>query len=398
MESRELVPLLRLSPGSARLPVIITAVALMLAPLACGTDPAGLGENQPQPPNSTRPDADDPDPDPDPDPLPPVDAGVKDAGTPDGAPDVTRPETGSLNCNFGGAEAKRATPEVLLVFDRSSAMRKTVAGTTATRWNEMSDGIDDAVKETQTGVLWGLKFFPTTMGCEVADGLDVAMAASNYNPVVNRIRGTQPVLGMEGSPLHQAIKKATNALVARQSAALTTMATAHDNPRIMVLATDGLPSCPGGMPGQVEAENAVKMAAGSGIRSFVLGTASPGTPAHATLNAMAIAGLEPLNGDTKYRPVQTKPQMKQALDEITDRLTNCVVTVPRPGPPWPDFVAMNIDGARVKRDDTQKEGWTWSSGGTKTAAHIYGAACERLRANPASKVTFVYGCQGIAPP
>jgi hypothetical protein len=390
MESRDLLP----SPGVIATPVRAgTRTVVLLGALAlgmvlgtsvvgCGTDDAGLTDAGFRPPNVDLPDTgEDPEP-------PPPDAGEPDSDSPAPPRDAGPERPSGISCNFGRVTAKRAVPDVLLVFDRTSAMRKTVTGSMETRWNEMSNGIDEALKTSQSVVQWGLKFFPTTMGCEVAEGFDVAMAPSNYNAVIMRIRGTMPAMGVEGSPLHQAIKKATVALMARP----------RGNPRFMALVTDGVPNCPAGFFGERDAEYAVKMAGDVGIRTFVLGTAAPGTPAHLTLNKLAVAGLEPAATDTRYRPVQTKLQMLQALEEITANLTNCVLTVPDPGPPEPEFVALEIDGMRVKRDDTQKEGWTWNSGGTKNAAHIYGAACTKLRNSPTAVVQLIYGCQNILPP
>jgi hypothetical protein len=385
MESRELSPSAGVITAPARpgtLAVLMAVLAMGAAAMmaGCGTDDAGLVDASQPPPNVDLPDAgEDPEP-------PPPDAGEPDADPPPKDAGAEKPS--GISCNFGRVTAKRATPEVLLVFDRTSAMRKTVTGSTETRWNEMSNGIDEALKTSESAVHWGLKFFPTTMNCEVADGFDVAMAPSNYSAVITRIRGTMPAVGVEGSPLHQAIKKATVALQTRP----------RGNLRVMALVTDGVPNCPAGFYGELDAENAVKMAADAGIRTFVMGTAVAGTPAHLTLNRMAVAGLEPRATDTKYRPVQTKLQMMQALEEITTDLTNCVLTVPDPGPPEPEFVALEIDGMRVKRDNTQKEGWTWNSGGTKSAAHIYGAACAKLRSSPTAVVQLIYGCQGILPP
>lgn len=382
------------SPQPASAPGALPSRATWLAALGlltvgwvasgCGTDDSGLAGGPYQPPNVGRPDtAVEPEPEPEPE---PPDAGVPDATVPrDSGPE--KPPSG-VSCNFGRVPAKRATPEILLLFDRTSAMRKTVTGSTETRWNEMSNGIDEALKQSQSAVQWGLKFFPTTTACEVADGFDVALAPSNYNAVIMRIRGTMPATGMEGSPLHQAIKKATLALMARPPG----------TPRYMALVTDGVPNCPANIFGERDAENAVKVAADSGIRTFILGTAVPATPAHLLLNKMAVVGLEAAATDTKYKPVQTKMQMMQALEEITANLTNCVLTVPTPGPPEPDFVALEIDGMRVMRDNTQKEGWTWNSGGTKSAVHVYGAACTKLRANPAATVQLIYGCQNVPPP
>ena len=77
-------------------------------------------------------------------------------------------------------------------------------------------------------MLWGLKLFPTTTGCNVTESLDVPVAVSNLNPIVNRVRGNVPAMGTEGSPLDLGIKTAARAL----------RATVSLNPRYLILATD----------------------------------------------------------------------------------------------------------------------------------------------------------------
>ena len=52
---------------------------------------------------------------------------------------------------------------------------------------------------------------------------------------------------------------------------------------------------------------------------------------------------------------------------------------------------------RVPRDVNQREGWNWAMGGNRQVVHVYGQACDRLRANPTATVEMIYGCQGISP-
>ena len=133
-----------------------------------------------------------------------------------------------------------------------------------------------------------------------------------------------------------------------------------------------------------------------GIRTFVLGTAAIGTKQHTLLDQLATAGKEPISGATKYYAVQNKADMLAALERISERLTSCVWTVPAQAPA-PDFVAMEINGMRVPRDVNQREGWNWAMGANRQVVHVYGLACERLRANPTSTVLMVYGCPGVSP-
>ena len=379
--------------GGRRSQLPATAAALLaVLGVACGTDPGGLGVDPTPPPNpgTNRDTGTNPDPDP-PDPDPPVpDAGPIDAMAmpkPDmmSAPVDARRES-PPGCALGYHECRKADPEVLLLFDRSAGMRKTVTGTMQTRWVEMTAGVDDAVRKTESGLQWGLKLFPSTTMCEVADGVDVQVGALNYSAVVTKMRGTEPVAGPEGSPLHTAIRKAHFALAQRGTT----------NPKFLVLASDANVSCLPGLPAEMEAVRNVENAANQGVRTFVLGTATIGTKQHTLLDQIATAGREPITGATKYYSVQNKAEMLAALERISERLTSCVWTVAAQAPA-PDFVAMEINGVRVPRDVNQREGWNWGMGSNRQVVHVYGQACDRLRANPTVKVEMIYGCQGIAP-
>jgi hypothetical protein len=372
--------------------LLLGAAAVALT--GCGTDPIGLPSVEAGPPPPPPP----PDSGPRLPPLMEPDAGAPDAGAGDAStdrpPEIFCPAThmqGNPECTFGYHALKRATPEVVLVFDRTSAMLRAVPGTTQTRWGEMIAAVEDSLKRTHAGLRWGLKLFPSTptsmcnSAGNVTDGLDVPVGLSNLDPLLMRIRGGMPVMGPEGSPLDLGIKKAAAALGLGTS----------DNPRYLILATDGLPSCPEGPPGEISAIRALSMQEQAGLRSFVIGTATPASMQHRVLNDMAAAGGEPRVGDQRYYPALNKAQMLEALDEITGRLTSCVFTV-NALPPTPNFVALNIGNTRIQRDPARREGWNF--GGSVQVVHLYGQACAMLKANPLTPAELAFGCPGHEPP
>jgi hypothetical protein len=89
--------------------------------------------------------------------------------------------------------------------------------------------------------------------------------------------------------------------------------------------------------------------------------------------------------------------MLGALDEITGRLTSCVLAV-NALPPAPDVVAMNIGNKRIPRDSMRREGWNWGGAPLQQVVHVYGQACEDLKANPLATAELVFGCPGHEPP
>jgi hypothetical protein len=329
-------------------------------------------------------------------------SGTPDAGVDAGKVDVlpasdgkVRP-TSSGTCNFGFFVAKPVKPEVLLVFDRSSAMRKPASGSTNTRWVEMTEAVTEALTKQAT-TSWGLKLFPSSMGCLVNDGADVAVGPGRFNDVVNKIRGSMPApapvppVTDEGAPIAQGVAAALQAFPA------------SDRPRFLVLASDGNPGCP--PPALSEAAikgayDSVKNAVTNQVRTFVIGTAAPASKQHMVLNELAASGREANAGETKYWVAQNKEQMVKALSGITDQLNSCLFEV-SPAPPAPKNVSLDLgpELTRVPRDENQVEGWNYGPDykfNTKSI-RIYGSACTRLRANPATPVEMVYGCQGVTP-
>ncbi len=363
-----------------------------LIAVGCGTNQVGLPDvdtgvgPEPMKPDAsvrTPPVLDPPDASP---PPPPVDASMPDR--PDAAPNMCQPP--NVQCSFGYFQLKPTTPELVLVFDRSSAMLRMVPGTASNRWNEMAAAIEDNLGRTNAAVLWGLKLFPSSnVMCDVTESLDVPVALSNLNPIVMRIRGSMPMMGMDGSPLDQGVKAATRALLINPS----------NNPRYLVLATDGIPNCPVGAPGETEAVKAVVNQAMMGVRTYVIGTATPASPQHRTLNDLAAAGGEPRAGEQKYFQALDKAQMVAALDEITSRMSSCVLRVNGNAlPPAPDFVAMNIGNMRIPRDPARREGWNWGGAPNLRIVHVYGEACNMLKKNPLANPELVFGCDGFPPP
>jgi hypothetical protein len=362
--------------------------------LGCATDPRGLSNTPPTTPNP-GPAVGEPDPDP---PLPDAGMVVDATGPIDTTPTtpldamvIPKPPPPIDGCNFGSFVAHRIAPEILLVFDRSSAMRKPVVGSANNRWVEMTDGVATVVKNRQAAGAWGLKLFPSAPSCVVNDGVDVPVGPAEFNDVITKIRGGQPDTGPEGSPLFQAVFTAFQAFPK------------GNNPRFFVLASDGQVACPA-VPANPAAESkayeTVRNAATNHVWSFVIGTATVGTPQHTVLNNLAGEGREASPGTTRYLPAQNKLEMMNALDAVADRLSSCLFSIN--APPWRDSVVMDIAGiGRVPRDVNHLEGWDYGPDTVRPdikTLRVFGNACNSLKQTPAAAVTMTFGCQNVPPP
>jgi hypothetical protein len=291
-------------------------------------------------------------------------------------------------CGFEKFQLERVPPSLMLVLDRSSSMGRAVVGGAvgATLWTETLGALDEVVMGTQMGVKWGLKLFPLPDGCQVSGGAEVPVASNNYDMVVGRARTDGfNENGQGGTPTNSAVDTAVGYL-----RTLT-----DSNPKFIVLATDGEPTCPMGASegSRILAVEAVQNAATAGFKVYVIGLAIQ-PEGEQTLNQMAVAGGVPRSDPTtRFYPVANRADLTRTLGDIAGQITTCVFNLTR-APPAPDSVKVTIDGERVPESAT--DGWSYTSA-QHTAIQLNGSWCERLRMK-AGQVDIVLGCPGVVIP
>ena len=325
--------------------------------------------------------------------LPPP--GTGDPSKPADTTGGTTPST-DMNCGLRMIDLQKRPADLLLVLDRSTSMLQDATGKGPggggggvaqgpQKWTEVVAALDPVIMTTQDQVAWGLKMFPLGDACGVPDGATVPVGISSYTGVMNAVRMNPPLSEPIGStPTRVAVEKATMFMSGNPS----------PNAKYLVVATDGLPNCRGGSGRGDDAAGAIAAigaAAKAGIPSFVVGIATAGSGAHATLNEMAVQGGRPRNDPTKYYPVTNKDELVTALGLITGQIASCTFPLD-PLPPQPDNVRVNVDGVKVDRDTTQAGGWNYGPG-NKTVV-LFGAACDNLKSGAAKNVQILYGCPG----
>jgi hypothetical protein len=244
----------------------------------------------------------------------------------------------------------------------------------------MKTALTSTVMSTQATVNWGLSLFPTDMSCGVSGDVAAPVAPNNATALLGAIDGTMP---SGNTPTRLAVEAGGKYLMS-----LTT-----PNPRYMVLATDGLPNCSGaqGDGDDVPTIAAVKAVAAAGIPVFVIGVGTAGM-GDATLSMMAVAGGKPRMGDPSYYPVATAADLSAALAAIGGQFASC--TLPIKSPPDPNNIAVDADGARVPRNDT--EGWSYGPGMSTILLH--GSYCSKLSDGTIKNVKAIFGCPGVIIP
>jgi hypothetical protein len=284
-------------------------------------------------------------------------------------------------CGLETFMLERLPPELLLVLDRSSSMRREAKDSVGTLWSDTVGALDQVVRTTEASVQWGLKMFPYPSGCDVSQGVEVPIGAVNHRNVLNSVMMANYNMTSEtGTPTRAAMLKAIDYLGTVRT----------KNPKYIVLATDGEPNCDGGITGAVQA---VREAASAGFKTFVVGIAIE-RRAHDVLNQMALAGGEPRSDLMfRYYPVANKADLIDVLNQITVRVSNCVFPLSK-APPAPESVKVTVDGQRVPQDKNNG----WSYGPKNMSIQLNGSWCEQVKAGKGQNVSIVFGCKGMIIP
>src|SRR3954470_2669517 len=123
------------------------------------------------------------------------------------------------------------------------------------------------------------------------------------------------------------------------------------NPKFILLATDGVPTCSalgtGGMD-DAASEAAVAAANTAGFKTFVVGIATGGS-ADATLSSLANAGGLPRQGTPSYYPVSTAADLAAAVRTFIGAANTCTFQV---GPAPTDDGTTDLKKIRVLGDGT----------------------------------------------
>jgi hypothetical protein len=274
---------------------------------------------------------------------------------------------------------ERQAPDLLLLLDRSASMNQQLndmncppdAGPGAaelpcvTKWGEVTKAINQVVAETETTLHWGLKYFPNTMLCGIDPGAAVGVGANNAAAIAASIAATTP---LGSTPTRLAITSAGDYLNVL-----------HDgNPKVVVLATDGLPNCmPGGSSPAVfdgaGAVAAIKTLADSGIPVYVIGIGDV-TSGVTTLDQMATAGGRPRPVEPLYYPVDSSLNLFDALHAIGAQSGVCSYALPGV-PTRPSDVVISTGGVVIPHDAAHAEGWDYDA--TMNSIQLYGSWCAK---------------------
>jgi hypothetical protein len=318
--------------------------------------------------------------------------GVNVTGSGGGGGDVGPEIDASTSCGQTNVKVMPEPPDILIVQDKSLSMNEDSTGAACTaagcsKWSQVSTAMDTVVMATQTTVNWGLIFFGSDNMCGVNATPSVPITpVTSYTPISQAYATNMP---SSYTPTEAAM-----------NAAVAYMQTLTDqNPKYLLLATDGLPNCKANDRNVMDddspgATTAVTNAKTAGFPTFVVGIGN--TMGTTTLNALAMAGGEPQIGSAdgnSFYEVNNTAELETALNKIVGLIASC--TIPLTGVNGTlDKVAVSAQDAsgntvQVMQDPVN--GWSYVDASMTTIV-LNGTACTDLQSGAYSNFQFIYTC------
>src|SRR5436190_17654213 len=265
-----------------------------------------------------------------------------------------------MNCAMVQQALAKLPPDILIIQDASGSMNNDISDTSCgnngcgatSKWAQMIPAINMVVSQTQTTVNWGLKFFADTDAtCGVGNGVAVQIGANNAAAIQTALAGRTSANGGVTNGSRTPTRLAENAGAAYMRG-LT-----DQNPRFILLATDGLPNCAPGVSDTAADDSAgavmsVADAASMGVPTFVVGVATGGMgTADTTLSNMANAGGYPRAGSPRYYNGSSTAEFVSVLQTLVGMAASCTFTVPNPpnGDTDRSHIGVIVDGKEIGR-------------------------------------------------
>ncbi len=294
------------------------------------------------------------------------------------------------------ADLPPAPAELMMVADRSGSMNSPidfVLGSdprnryqnSPSRWNAVEDSLSTlAPNLDKLGFELGLTSFPAPGkgGCNVAAQPQIDFGAS-ADDIIHALEMSAPTDG--STPMFQALTAASNYLKTLPKS---------DIPRMIVLATDGLPNC-GHRIQEVVA--AVSRLRDSGVDTAVIGMALLATKNlsdlvanhNAGLNMIADAGGRPRPGDLHFYNAKSVDELEHALRGIALTAAGCRFVLPELRESA-ELVGVRLDDQEVPDDQWERDG--------DTHVKLTGQACEDLASGKFLAVRAEFqGCEPETP-
>ncbi|RZO61370.1 MAG: VWA domain-containing protein [Sandaracinaceae bacterium] len=293
-------------------------------------------------------------------------------------------------------QARRVTPNVILIVDQSGSMTADFAGG-RDRWDALRDSLmdepDGLVYSLQSSVRFGLALYSAEADGNSSDPVPGMCPLVEWvGPALDNHGALQAVYG----PADPIDETPTGASI---DSVLDFLAMSPDpsaDPTIFILATDGEPdTCaqPNPQEGQPEALAAAERAYRMGIRTFII-SVGEGTISERHLQDMANAGLGRGAGDAdaEFWVAGDDAGLRTALTDIVAGELSCVVTLEGRIQNLDDACAgtVRLNGTALSCDDP--DGWRVLD---ESHIELQGEACMRLQSGPGATLEASFPCDVI---
>ncbi len=315
--------------------------------------------------------------------------GDDDSSDGDSSDDGDTEEPPVLSCGDEELSLDVSLPQIVLVLDKSHSMvseswnHDGVATTPdVTRWHSLHDVTMDLVDSLENDIAFGATLFPSTAltstteatACTVEDEPDVAVGLGHAADIRAALPAADELEIHGGTPTRAGIETAL--------AHLRTLPA--DQPRAMVLVTDGAANCAEGSApfGVYDEELAplVASAAAEGIPTYVVGIDivdawidGVGNP-HERMSEVALAGGVPRDGDVPYYLARDEHALREAIDAIASQI-QCRIEL-EGLPDDPSRVHLSIDDVELPHTescDDIDDGWRYTGDG---ALELCSTSCD----------------------
>ena len=322
----------------------------------------------------------------------------------DGGMGTSSPEA---NCGALNKEAAKLLPNILILMDVSGSMNEAASTTpdggmpcttncgANSKWSQMAQAVQTVVAATDTTVNWGLKFFGDGQGndarCGVGPGAAVGIGASRGADIIAAVTART-------GPTGNVLMSTSTPTRAGVTAAATYLGGLTDqNPKFILLATDGEPTCNvnNAMGSDADAAvMAIEAARTAGFPTFVVGVAtSADVTADMTLTRAAVAGGYPRATTPSYYSVASTADLVTALADIIGIVATCTFQV---GPAPNTFSSVEKidvfgDQDKIPRDATRTDGWDYTDP-SHNAIEVFGPTCDAIKSATIRNVTVTFQC------
>jgi len=295
----------------------------------------------------------------------------------------------------------RAAPEVLILLDRSNSMFYDGF------WDPTRQAIVNATREHESRVMFGLALFPSEL-CNPLDGTwdctspslpDIPIDFFNANRISSFLENS---FACGGTPIAQTLLNMENYLLTRP----------FDNPRTILLATDGAPNCNDTLDGMTcrctcydpqactlcselpsnclddqRTYQALEKLRSDGFLTWVIGLSDAAQVWGDILEKMAESG-----GTNHFFPAENPDEVEGIFIQLMNMVARCSYHIDRQEVTEQELLNLYVNGEIIPLDPSNQNGWNWQG---ESLVQFFGEICDSISQNGEANVEATYGCPTV---